>query len=319
MQLYICLFYAVAGGLFYWLTLMAATQGRIDFSLRFPAIEAFLPLSSLVGLKQLLSTGIFDQVHPAGLAILLTVITSAALLGRGFCSHICPVGTISDMLDHGRGKLLGFKITPPRLLHYLLLAPKYLLLVFFIKAIMLDMTGTDAAAFIKSPYNVVTDVKMLNFFLEPSALTLDILALLAAMSVIIPFFWCRYLCPYGALLNVFAVFAPVRIRREEALCDSCKLCDRHCPGNLRISNVKYVSSIDCTYCHKCCDVCPTKAVTLQNCLTGRQVTNYQYSLGLLAVLAAGIVAAKLTGHWDSAVLPVLWAKYLPYISEIFHP
>ena len=61
-------------------------------------VEAFLPLSALVGLKAWIATGIFDQIHPAGLVILLAAITVSVLLKRAFCSWICPIGTLSEGL-----------------------------------------------------------------------------------------------------------------------------------------------------------------------------------------------------------------------------
>ncbi|CQR71792.1 hypothetical protein SOV_05860 [Sporomusa ovata DSM 2662] len=68
MQLYFLFLYLWAGYQFFSLVELTLAGNIADFSLRFPVIETFLPLSALVGLKQLISTGVYDQIHPAGLS-----------------------------------------------------------------------------------------------------------------------------------------------------------------------------------------------------------------------------------------------------------
>src|SRR4030065_635423 len=64
-----------------------------------PAVEGFLPISALVSLKRLLLTGRYDEVHPAGLTILIAAILSSFLARKVFCSWVCPVGGISRALE----------------------------------------------------------------------------------------------------------------------------------------------------------------------------------------------------------------------------
>jgi len=319
MQVYFLFFYLLAGYLFYCLVESVLAGGTVDFSLRFPAIETFLPLSALVGLRQLIGTGVFDQIHPAGLSILLIALFSALIFRRGICSHICPIGTLSELLDCGRKKLLGFSISLPRVLHYLLMTPKYLLLLFFLQAILAGMSGADAAAFIYSGYNIVSDAKMLRFFLDPSLLTLEIITLLIVMTILIPFFWCRYLCPYGALLSIAACFSPLQIRRQPTLCDCCGACDKQCPGNLRISGSARIISPECTCCQRCTAACPTNALSIHVPFMSKTLKPAHYSIALMLLFTAGILGAKASGHWNSPILPHLWAKYLPLITDIAHP
>jgi hypothetical protein len=64
-----------------------------------PGIEAFLPISSLISLKYWLVGGGFNQVHPAGLIILLAVLATAVILKRGFCRWVCPFGLLTEYLN----------------------------------------------------------------------------------------------------------------------------------------------------------------------------------------------------------------------------
>ena len=68
-------------------------------------------------------------------------------------------------------------------------------------------------AFMYSPYGLVADVKMLNFFRFMGATGAIVIAALLLLSILIKNFWRRYLCPYGALMGLGALFSPVWIRR----------------------------------------------------------------------------------------------------------
>jgi len=60
--------------------------------------------------------------------------------------------------------------------------------------------------FINSPYNRFADVKMLSFFTDISNTALIVILVLTFLSIIIPYFWCRFLCPYGAILGILSYF-----------------------------------------------------------------------------------------------------------------
>ena len=78
-----------------------------------PAVEGFLPISALVGLKRFLLTGSYDTVHPAGLTILIAAILSSFFARKVFCSWVCPVGGISRALEWvGKKSLWKNRKTP---------------------------------------------------------------------------------------------------------------------------------------------------------------------------------------------------------------
>jgi polyferredoxin len=317
-QAYFLLLYIVAGYLFYLAVTLAPILGTDALQYRFPAIEGFLPISALVGVKQLITLGNYDPVHPAGLTILLLAVLSALLLKRGFCSHICSIGTLSDLCYKGQSKLIGTLVQLPKWLDTLLKTPKYFLLLFLLYVVLIGMSGIEAATFIRSPYNIISDAKMLTFFQHPSVTTLQVVATLVVLSLVVQNFWCRYLCPYGALLNVFALFSPVTLCRDESKCKLCRQCDAVCPSNLTISRASSITSPDCTLCQSCVKRCPAQTLTITERITNRPLQPAIYSLLLIAVFAIGITLAKLTGHWESTVLPLYWVEYLPFIELIGH-
>ena len=121
---------------------------------------------------------------------------------------------------------------------------KYLLLAFFIYMIGWQMNVEAITAFLHAPYNLAADAKMLLFFTNPSPITIGVLAFLVLSSLIIPYFWCRYLCPYGALLGIFAFFSPFQIHRQEDKCIDCQKCNQVCPGRIKVSLQKTVRTKD---------------------------------------------------------------------------
>ena len=119
------------------------------------AVEGFLPISALMGFRQLLETGDWDPVHPAGLSIFIAVLLMAFLFRKGFCGYVCPVGFLSNLLERA-GRALGLDVTPHRYVNKAMAGIKYLLLGGFCFAI-LSMDSRSLTAFITGPYNMVAD------------------------------------------------------------------------------------------------------------------------------------------------------------------
>ncbi|HXY41615.1 MAG TPA: 4Fe-4S binding protein, partial [Vicinamibacteria bacterium] len=172
-----------------------------------PGVEGFLPIAALLALRHLLTTGTVHPVHPAGLAILLAVMATALVAKKAFCSWICPVGTLSEALASVSRRLFGRAPSLPRVVDVPLRSLKYLLLAFFAWAVFVAMDARAVADFLDSPYNRVADVKMLYFFERLSLAGASVLGLLVVLSVLVPYFWCRYLCPYGALLGASSLLS----------------------------------------------------------------------------------------------------------------
>ena len=149
-----------------------------------PAVEAFLPIAALMAAKRLVLTGAWDEIHPAGLVVLLAAISAAFLARKAFCSWVCPVGTLSRALEWLGQRTLWRRGWPavPRALDLPLSAVKYLLLAFFAWAVA-RMPLEGIVAFQRAPYNLAADAKMLLFFRELSATGLAVLGALAALSL----------------------------------------------------------------------------------------------------------------------------------------
>jgi len=276
--------------------------GRIAVE-RPAGVEGFLPISGLLSLRYLLATGTISPVHPAALVLLLLFIGVSLLVKKAFCSWICPVGSLSEALAALSQRLFRRKIALPRWLDLPLRGLKYLLLAFFVWTIFVRMTLPLVDEFLGSPYNRVADIKMFYFFARISPFAATTLLVLLALSLVVPYAWCRYLCPYGALFGLVSLFAPAKITRQAASCIDCGLCARACPSHLPVDRLQRVRSDECVGCMSCVADCPVpRALQLE--LPGRSSRHLRPALVAAAIVAlflGGVLAARASRHWQTNV------------------
>lgn len=279
--------------------LVNAATGTLPY--RPPGVEGWLPISGLMGLIDWIANGTLNAIHPAATVIVLAIVMIALALRKVFCGWLCPVGFLAEYLAKPGRWILRRKrsLMLPRRLDYPLLGMKYALLGFFLWAFA--VMGTDGiAAFLTSPYNSVSDVKMLLFFERISGVGLAVIGGLAVGSMLIEGFWCRYLCPYGALLGLFSILSPVKIRRNAESCIECGKCDRVCPSRLPVMNKPTISSPECTGCMNCVQACPV-ADTLRLGTTKRTLSPLKAGLIAVSVLIVFSLSARMLGLWESSL------------------
>jgi len=290
-------------------------NGTLSAVSRPAGVEAFLPISALVGLKAWLATGNFDPIHPAGLVIFLAAITLSVLLKRAFCSWICPIGTLSEMLAKLGKRLFGRNYLIPNWLDYLLRSVKYIILGFFVRFIFLGMTGASATEFLQTPYNVVSDIKMLQFMQHLTGVGMTVIGMIVLCSILFENFWCRYFCPYGGLLGLLSVISPYKIRRNHKACIQCGKCTKSCPNHIVVEHASSVWSPECTGCLSCVIQCP-----VNNTLTFKAPLGLPaLSLKTLAFCVVGlwmafVIIARITGHWESNITLEMYQRILPLVE-----
>lgn len=158
-------------------------------------------------------------------------------------------------------------------------------------------------AFLFSPYNLVSDAKMLLFSLEPSSLTVAIMGFLLLISLVIRNFWCRCLCAYGALLGFLAIFSPMQVSRKASLCIDCKKCENICPASIRITRSETLRYPECIGCMECVEVCPQKGCLSFQAPRKKLIPISIVPIAILVLLGLFFVTAMLTGHWRTAMPP----------------
>ncbi|WP_066393437.1 4Fe-4S binding protein [Neobacillus mesonae] len=293
-----------------------ATAGASPFVERPPAVEGFLPISALVALKVWIKGGGFDMIHPAGLVLLTFFIASGLIFRRSFCSWFCPVGTVSEMTAWLGRKILKRNFELPTWVVWLLTPIKYLLLYFFISMII-SMPIFQAKSFLDDPYNKVSDVKMLLFFLNIGGFAIKVILVIFVLSLFFRNFWCRFLCPYGAMIGLGSIFRITKVRRNEDTCTNCKMCTKVCPQRIKVHTKKAVVSPNCNACMSCVEACPIKD-TLNMTVVNKKVNKWFIPAGFIVLFFVVVGIAKLTGHWDTILTYEEWKELIPGARYIGH-
>lgn len=309
-----------------------------DLKLDWP-VTFFFQLDPLVGISSFLSGHTLIKGAWWGAVLLLVTL----FLGRIFCGFICPFGTIHHMISRFKPALKGDKMvranqkSPGQRIKY------FILITVLVGSIIgLNLTGlldpisvlfrSLALAVIpgigeglRSLFDVManSDIKMLNLvtygfeaitspligFGHVAFQTAWIVGLLFLVILFLnrirPRFWCRFLCPLGALLGLFSRFSILRLEKDEDKCTNCKLCTKECQGAASPIPGQKWENAECVVCLNCFGSCPEDALTFSLKLTPPRL-NSKPDLGrraLLGGLLAG-VSFPLLGKLDGQVSKV---------------
>ena len=243
-----------------------AAQGKIK---GYP-VTLFLDSSPLNGISVLLSSWNIAYTMWIGFAVLgLTF-----FIGRFFCSWVCPLGTIfnfvslifrpkSSKKSLQKNSYSSFQIYKYILLIILLTCAALGVLqagLFDPISLLTRTFATFLAPAVENSYNLLTHNRMVRVF--PTApIVVGVFVLLLLLNAYRPRFWCRYICPLGALLGCASKFSIGSLSRDENLCIDCGLCKKNCQG-ASCPNTQLKTS-ECLLCWNCVEDCPQNAISWQ--------------------------------------------------------
>ena len=290
--------------LFLWFC-VAATVGPQWWQLRGWPINWILSLDPLTALSTLLATGTLY----APLLWALPAVVLTAVLGRFFCGFACPLGTLNQLTGWlaRRGKTREAREARVRdNAHHRLQSFKYLLLAFFLACAALGSVQTgllDPLPLLHRSINLtilpLADAHFQALSDEPRAyesawLLGAVLLAVIGLNLLRPRFFCRFLCPLGALFAVAGRFSPWRLGKAEAhKCGDCRLCEEYCEGGCRPSGE--IISSECVLCMNCLKRCPAARMGFSTSppAAGSLPMPAISRRGALAAVAAGALSAPL--------------------------
>ena len=303
------------------LCLFFLTEATGENELGYP-VRIFLDFDPLLALSSLLSSHTLAK----GFLYALFLMAITLVMGRVFCGWICPLGALHDAVGAIAGARRSGAVRPRwfRCKYYLLffiLASSLVTvqcagyldpLSLLIRSLALSIWPAceyairaifDGIYFLHIP--CVTTVseslygilkKTLLSFTQPfffqgfaiGALFVGILAL----NLWERRFWCRYICPLGALLGVVSRWSAVRRRVSEG-CTACGTCRSLCPSGAIIDDEGRGLSSECLVCLECDDRCPAEAISFGWNRKGPAVPIDIERRTAMAAVAAGLATAPL--------------------------
>jgi polyferredoxin len=288
---------------------------RVD---RPPGVEGWLPIAGLMNTSYFLQTGRMPEIHPAAMILFVTFLSICVMFRKAFCGWLCPIGTISEYLWKTGRSTFRRVFFPPRWLDIPLRGLKYALLALFLWAVG-AMSAESIRVFLSGPYGLMADVKMLDFFRHMSVLAAVVIGILALGSIFVPNLWCRYLCPYGALMGLAALLSPLRIRRRAELCIDCAKCAKACPSNLPVDRLVQIRSAECMACLECVAVCPAEGALAMTATPTRRVGPQAFATAVVLVFVVAVGAAKVSGHWRTTLSDSVYQRLIPMARMFSHP
>lgn len=297
-------------------------NGTIIGLTRPDVVDAFLPIAGGLQIKAIITLGLWDQNHPAAAVMLFTVLLSGVLVKRAFCGWLCPLGLGGTYLYKWRKRLIGGDAIPPYWLDWPLRMMKYLLLAGLLYIVVLSMPPNALPYYLNGYYQKVADLKMGLFFVTPSLIEGLLIGLVLALAMWQDRAFCRYLCPYGALLGLLSFFSPLKVRRDTAHClnnskgMNCDKCTRACPARIKVHTVETVRTDECQACMRCVNACPKKEALAVTLPTG-MVLSARGVLIILLLLMFGIpLFAYVGGYWHSQVTDEMRMQLMKYIHQL---
>ena len=250
----------------FFFVLFVLLVGITDFrNMKGYEVPLFLELDPLVSISAFLTSWTVYK----GLALSLIIIIGTLIFGRFFCSWICPMGILNQWISHLLNKRRPVDDYRVNAYRPIFRAKYYILTILLVLALfgslqigLFDPISLITRSFVIAIFPAAqyagADVYLKQPLFNGGVLIAIIFLAILFANRFISRFWCRVLCPLGALLGLFSGKALLRIRRDVEKCTDCQKCLRYCHGacdphaELRVS--------ECHVCMNCIEDCPEDAI-----------------------------------------------------------
>lgn len=218
--------------------------------------------TALNGLKSLISgiaNGSYDGLNTSMMVGLLLILTTF-IFGRFFCGWLCLFGAYSELIYFIFGRFT--KPLKPKLkpMESYLKYVKYFVLAFIVILCIVGYQSILTGADVWDSFAMLVSRNFRN--LSRVYVSLIALGVITIFSAFFERFYCRFICPLGAIFSLVDRLKLFTIYKPNDKCGKCPICTNNCPMGIDLNKTAEVCSGECVKCMKCTDVCPRKNTSL---------------------------------------------------------
>lgn len=230
------------------------------------------------------------------LLLLLAIFPITILFGRFFCGYLCSFGALGDFLWAVSNRIMKKPVIVSAKVDRILKYLKYVILLLIIVAVWTVALPVD---YTYNPWNIFGMYSSLKGWGTLAGLFSVggmLLLLIMIGNFFVERFFCRYICPLGAIFAILSYFRLYRIKKPGDKCGACQLCTRKCSMGIPLKTMDMVHSGECIDCYRCVDVCPRENVTTTP-VSSPMLVGTVAVMAITGLYYAGKIAApKLSSH-----------------------
>lgn len=250
------------------------------------------------------------------LLLMIAIFPITILFGRFFCGNLCSFGAMGDLLWWISSKIIKKPITVNAKTDRVLKWLKYVILLFIVVFLWTLALPLDSTY---NPWNVFGMYSTPKGWTNATALISVgglLLLLIIIGDILIERFFCRYICPLGAIFAVLSHFRLHRIKKPSDNCGACQLCTLKCSMGIQLKEMDSVKSGECIDCYRCVEVCPRENITTT---PSPAVAGTVAALGITGLYYAGTLVAPKPNNvqTDSVVAGEASASQTTYEDGVY--
>ena len=238
-----------------------------------------LALSGVKSLVLVIKSGNFESLTSM-MAASIGIILFTTIFGRFFCGWACAFGTYNDIIHIIGKRFVKIKNTSIEKYDKYFKLIKYLYIIAIIILCFLDKSSILNG---KSSWDAFGQVVTLRFRFATCLFGVFSLVLVTIGAFFIERFFCRYLCPMGAIFSIVTKLNIIKISKKKEKCGKCRICTNSCAMGIPMYKDDIVNSGECIKCFKCVDDCPRGNVKV--IMLKKEVNKYVISIIVIAFLA----------------------------------
>ena len=275
-----------------------------------PSIHALCPYGGLESMLSIIAVGTFLKKILIGTFVLFgATVLLAIVMRRSFCGQVCAFGFLQELFGNLGRKLFKKRPVVPKKLDRVLRYLKFVVL-----AVTVAMAWITGELWVTpyDPFNALGHLADFNALITSYLIGFIVLIVTLLGSLVYDRFFCKYLCPVGALYGVIGKVSPYSVRVDHDQCIRCGLCNKACPMNVEVMDAKggRVTDMECINCNMCVNACPKKGALSTGFTRKKAIHPLIATILALALFFAPIGIAAATGN-----MQLLANKYTNTRSE----